>query len=61
MKRTAYRASLFALYQLSIAAGILLLPVAILTSRFGVHLPAARIIDSLGEAYEATQARASAR
>ena len=59
MKRTAYRASLFALYQLSIAAGILLLPVALMTRRFGIHLPAGRIIDTLGEAYEATQARAS--
>lgn len=56
MKRTAYRASLFALYQLSIAAGIMLLPVALLTRRFGVHLPAGRIVESLGRAYEASRA-----
>ena len=53
-----HRATLFALYQLSIAAGILLMPVALLTRRFGVHLPADRIIESLGRAYEASQASA---
>ena len=59
MKRTAYRASLFTLYQLSIAAGIMLLPVALMTRRFGVHLPAGRIVESLGKAYEAAEARTS--
>lgn len=53
---TAHRAILFALYQLSIAAGIVLLPLAVLTSRFGVVLPLHRLVDGLGDAYENARA-----
>lgn len=50
------RATLFALYQTSVAASILLLPLAILTRQLGVPLPAHRIVDRLGSAYDATAA-----
>jgi hypothetical protein len=46
------RATLYALYQLSIAVGILLLPVALLLRRGGVTLPVHQVVDRLGEAYE---------
>lgn len=45
---------LFALYQLSLMFGILLMPLAFLTSRFGVTLPVHRVVDRLGAAYERT-------
>lgn len=46
------RATLFALYQLSIALGIVLLPVALLARQGGVNLPVGRLVARLGEAYE---------
>jgi len=49
-------ATLFALYQLSLLAGILLMPVALVTQRFGFRLPVDRAVASLNDAYE--QARA---
>lgn len=49
-----YRATVFALYQLSLAFGIMLLPVAILVRQFGVSLPMGRVINRLGDAYENT-------
>ena len=52
MKSRATRATLFALYQLSILAGIALLPVSVVTRRLGLTLPAGRIVASLGETYE---------
>jgi hypothetical protein len=52
MASTAYRAGVFALYQLSIVFGIALLPVALLVRRVGVSLPLGRVIDRLGAAYE---------
>ncbi len=54
MIQRAYRATLFALYQLSIAAGILLLPLALTVRRFGVSIPAHRVVKSLESAYEGT-------
>ena len=45
------RATLYALYQLSIALGILLLPVALLLERVGITLPVHRVVERLDEAY----------
>lgn len=53
MKTQVLRALLFGLYQLSIVAGIVLLPVSLLTRRFGLTLPAGRVVATLGETYEA--------
>jgi hypothetical protein len=50
----AYRATLFALYQLTLFAGILLMPVALVTSRFGIRLPVDRAVLRLKAAYERT-------
>ena len=47
------RAILFALYQTSVAASILLLPLAIATRQVGVTLPAHRIVNRLEQAYDA--------
>lgn len=47
-----YRTTLFALYQSSVAAGILLLPVALLAKQAGLTLPLHRLIASLEAAYE---------
>jgi hypothetical protein len=46
-------ATLFALYQTSIAAGIVLLPVAVVLGRLGLTLPVHRLVESLGDALEA--------
>lgn len=46
------RAALLALYQVSIAFGILLLPVALLARRGGITIPIHRPIDRLRRAYE---------
>ena len=46
------RATLLALYQASIAVGIVLLPVALLARRGGVTLPIGRLVERLGRAYE---------
>ena len=45
------RATLFALYQLSIVLGILLLPLAILARQGGITIPVHRLVDTLGRAY----------
>lgn len=45
------RATLFALYHLSIALGIVLMPLALLARRAGVTLPVHRVIDRVGRAY----------
>lgn len=47
-----HRAALLALYQASIAVGIVLLPVALLARRAGVTLPLGRLVERLGKAYE---------
>lgn len=49
-----YRATVLALYQLTVIAGILLLPLAVLTQRFGIRLPVDRAIERLDAAYEAS-------
>jgi len=47
-----YRATVFALYQLSIVLGIAFLPVALAANRAGVRLPVDRLIDRVGSSYE---------
>jgi hypothetical protein len=47
-----YRTTLLVMYQLSLIAGIALLPVALLTERFGVRLPMDQAIMGLKESYE---------
>jgi hypothetical protein len=54
MASTLYRATAFVLYQLTLVAGIALLPVALCTRRLGVTLPIHRLVERLGEAYEAS-------
>ncbi|MFB6297180.1 MAG: hypothetical protein ABEH56_01525 [Salinirussus sp.] len=46
-----HRAILFALYQLSLFAGIALLPVAVVARQAGLELPVHRVVSRLGEAY----------
>lgn len=46
------RASLFALYQSTIAVGIALLPVALVARQIGVPLPLHRVVRRLGRAYD---------
>lgn len=53
----AHRATLFALYQLSIALGILLLPIALAANRVGLRLPLHRLVEGLGSRYEAATGR----
>ncbi len=49
------RATLFALYQLSVLAGICLLPVALAARRAGVPFPMHRLMASLEKTYEKTK------
>lgn len=52
MIERAYRATVLALYQVSLAVGIAMFPIALVASRAGVTLPVHRAIDRLGEAYD---------
>ncbi len=49
------RAMLFALYQMSILTGIVLLPVALFARQLGVPFPIHRVVERLQDAYEATE------
>jgi hypothetical protein len=51
MERT-YRATLLVLYQFTLLVGILLMPLALVTSRLGVRLPIDRAVLGLKAAYE---------
>lgn len=51
-----YRTLLFALYQSSVALGILLLPVAVMMKRVGVTLPIHRLVTLTERAYESRDA-----
>jgi len=46
------RATLFVLYQLTLVAGIALLPFALVTRQLGVQLPIDRAVLGLKERYE---------
>lgn len=48
---------LFAAYQLSVATGIALLPIALAARRMGVTLPIHRLVETTGNAYERAAAR----
>ena len=48
------RAVAFVCYQLTIVLGIALMPVALLTHRFGVTLPLGEAVAAAGRAYERT-------
>jgi hypothetical protein len=50
-----YRATLFALYQTVVLVGILAMPVALLARRAGVTVPLGRVVETVGEAYEAAE------
>ncbi len=52
MASRPYTAALFVLYQLSLLAGILLFPLAVLTRQVGFELPVHRVVSWLGAAYE---------
>lgn len=52
MRSHLHRAATFALYQLSLFAGILLLPLALVIRQFGVTLPVHRVVSRFGNAYE---------
>lgn len=48
--------ALLVTYQLTLMTGILLLPVALLTERFGIRLPIDRAVTGLKQRYEQTTA-----
>jgi hypothetical protein len=54
MTSTVRRLTLLALYQLSIAFGILMLPVALVARQAGISVPVDEVIDRVGDAYEQT-------
>ena len=56
MRTTMQRALVFVLYQLSLLAGIVLLPVALAMRQVGVTLPVHRVVDRLEATYEHTKA-----
>ena len=57
MITSVYRATLFALYQLCIVVGILMMPLAIAAQQAGVTLPIHRVLANVEEAYEANLPR----
>lgn len=54
MESRLVRTTLFALYQLSLLVGIVMMPIALVTRQVGFTPPIHRVIDRLGEAYERT-------
>jgi hypothetical protein len=52
MRSHVTRAAVFALYQMSLLAGILLLPVALAARQVGITLPVHRVIERFNGAYE---------
>lgn len=52
MKTRMASATLFALYQLSLLTGILLMPIAVLARQVGITLPIHRIIERAHAAYD---------
>jgi hypothetical protein len=49
-------AALFALYQLTLLAGIVLMPLALFTQRLGFRLPIDNAVATLNDAYEQSRA-----
>ncbi|MFB6170534.1 MAG: hypothetical protein ABEJ06_05235 [Haloarculaceae archaeon] len=56
MSETAYRLTVFTLYQFSLLLGITLFPVALLARRAGIRLPADAPARRLREVYEEARA-----
>lgn len=56
MFNAMHRTATFALYQLTLALGILMMPVALLARRAGVRLPIDRMVEAASTAYEHTDA-----
>lgn len=57
MKHRLTRPALLAAYQLSVAAGIALLPIALAARRVGIVLPIRRLVEVTGSAYERAAAQ----
>ncbi|WP_225334113.1 hypothetical protein [Halomicrobium urmianum] len=55
MESQLYSGVVFALYQLSVLTGILLLPVALLMRRLGLSVPMHRVVRRLEEAHESAR------
>jgi hypothetical protein len=55
MTNTVYRTGLFALYQLTVVLGIVMMPLALAARRVGVRVPLGRLVEATGEAYENAQ------
>ncbi|MFB6131380.1 MAG: hypothetical protein ABEJ28_11235 [Salinigranum sp.] len=49
------RTGLLVLYELTVALGILLMPIALLARHAGVRLPVGRIVEAVGTAYRKTE------
>jgi len=56
MPTTLHRAFVFALYQLTLFAGILLMPLALVMRKAGVTLPVHRAVDRVNETYDDIEA-----
>lgn len=56
MRSHLYRATVFALYQISLFVGIAMMPMALAMRKLGVTLPVHRIVSRFGEAYERASA-----
>lgn len=54
METRLYRTTLFALYQLTLLAGIALMPLALVARQVGLPLPVHRLVTRLGDAYDST-------
>lgn len=52
MKSRVYHATMFALYQLTIALGIVAMPVAIMARQAGLSLPIHRLLETVEAAYQ---------
>jgi hypothetical protein len=47
-----YRAGVFTVYQATLVAGIVLMPLALLAGRLGVSVPLGDVVAATGQAYE---------
>ncbi|MBX0293998.1 hypothetical protein [Haloarcula nitratireducens] len=56
MEARLYPATLLVLYQLTLLAGIVLLPLAMVTERLGLRIPIDRAVTGLNDAYEEARA-----
>jgi hypothetical protein len=59
MRTTLNRAIVFALYQLTLFAGILLLPLALVMRKAGITLPVHRAVSRVNETYEEVETDAA--